>query len=222
MDKIYFSKENQLKGSRKGIESLISSKEKRIQEYNKNPKLCENCNKPILGYNKRKYKYCSHSCAAKKNNKIIDRSKSNYVYGKYAKKKCLNCGKITKNQKCCNKKCYEEYSWRIIKENIEKCQAICFENGNIYTGTNPHLAKKYLKEEKGIRCEICGRTEWQGKEIPLVLDHINGKPNDWRLENIRLVCGNCNMQLPTFAGKNVGKGGGRPYRTKRYYEGKSW
>ena len=33
------------------------------------------------------------------------------------------------------------------------------------------------------------------------------------------VCGNCNMQLPTFASKN--RGNGRFYRRQRYAEGKS-
>lgn len=60
--------------------------------------------------------------------------------------------------------------------------------------------------EEGIlseRCSICGnRPEWMGKPLPLVLDHINGINNDYRLPNLRLVCPNCNSQLPTTAGKN--------------------
>src|SRR5699024_4240594 len=31
----------------------------------------------------------------------------------------------------------------------------------------------------------------------LILDHINGNNKDDRLENLRWVCPNCNMQLPT-------------------------
>lgn len=41
-----------------------------------------------------------------------------------------------------------------------------------------------------------------GNPIPLVLDHINGKSSDNNLENLRLVCGNCDMQLPTYKSKN--------------------
>jgi hypothetical protein len=91
----------------------------------------------------------------------------------------------------------------------------------VVTGTQLTI-KNIVKNLNGERCEICGLTEWQGSVIPLVLDHINGKPSDSRLDNLRLVCGNCNMQLPTFAGKNKGKGGGRPYRRLRYQQGLSF
>jgi len=45
-----------------------------------------------------------------------------------------------------------------------------------------------------------------GSPIPLVLDHIDGNAMNYAVVNLRLVCGNCNMQLSTFAGKNRGKG----------------
>ena len=43
-------------------------KEERKKEYNKNPKLCFHCKKPLV-YEKKKNKFCCSSCAAIFNNK---------------------------------------------------------------------------------------------------------------------------------------------------------
>ena len=39
--------------------------------------------------------------------------------------------------------------------------------------------------------------------MSLILDHINGVSNDHRLENLRIVCPNCNATLDTHCGRNV-------------------
>lgn len=39
--------------------------------------------------------------------------------------------------------------------------------------------------------------------MSLVLDHINGVPNDNRLENLRIVCPNCAATLDTHCGRNL-------------------
>lgn len=47
-------------------------------------------------------------------------------------------------------------------------------------------------------CELCGQDEWwHGKRMSLILDHINGINNDNRLENLRIVCPNCEGTLET-------------------------
>lgn len=56
-------------------------------------------------------------------------------------------------------------------------------------------------------CSICGQEPvWQGRELTLILDHVNGINNDDRLENLRWICPNCNAQLDTTNGKNINHG----------------
>jgi 5-methylcytosine-specific restriction endonuclease McrA len=52
-------------------------------------------------------------------------------------------------------------------------------------------------------CAICRcLPTWNGKPLTLVLDHINGRADDFRMENLRLLCPNCNSQTVTFSGRN--------------------
>lgn len=56
----------------------------------------------------------------------------------------------------------------------------------------------YKGEYTDYKCSICGLEPiWNNYPLTLILDHINGINNDDRLENLRWVCPNCNMQLPT-------------------------
>jgi HNH endonuclease len=44
-------------------------------------------------------------------------------------------------------------------------------------------------------CYECGQQAmWRGKPLVLVLDHINGVSDDYRPENLRLLCPNCNSR----------------------------
>ena len=52
-------------------------------------------------------------------------------------------------------------------------------------------------------CEVCGQDEfWHGRRMSLILDHVNGVHDDNRLENLRIVCANCNATLDTHCGRN--------------------
>ena len=66
--------------------------------------------------------------------------------------------------------------------------------------TSSHLKPKIL--EAGLlknECVECGQPpEWKNKQLTLILDHINGNPEDNRIENLRILCPNCNSQTPTF------------------------
>jgi len=71
--------------------------------------------------------------------------------------------------------------------------------------------KKTLVKEGYLeyKCYIMGcplpKPEWNSKPLVLILDHINGKSNDNRIENIRFACPNCNSQLLTHCGRNIQK-----------------
>ena len=68
------------------------------------------------------------------------------------------------------------------------------------------IVKKYLINHHGHKCSMCGLTEWQGFQIPLVCDHIDGNSENNQLSNFRIICNNCDSILPTFKAKNIGKG----------------
>lgn len=63
-------------------------KERRVKEYNKNPKCCLYCNKPI-SYERKRATFCNSSCAAKYNNH--NRVLTNGLK-EYKKKHCKWCG----------------------------------------------------------------------------------------------------------------------------------
>ena len=68
------------------------------------------------------------------------------------------------------------------------------------------LKARLIKENRlEYKCAFCGNTgEWLGQKLTLQLDHINGKNNDHRIENLRFLCPNCHSITPTYAGKNKG------------------
>lgn len=70
---------------------------------------------------------------------------------------------------------------------------------------NPKV-RRYLIENEIIeyKCSICDLEDsWQGDNITLELDHINGDCCDNRLENLRFLCPNCHSQTDTFRGRNI-------------------
>ena len=70
--------------------------------------------------------------------------------------------------------------------------------------TQAALRRLYLKGNyTPYVCSICGQKPfWNGKELSLTLDHIDGNNTNDVLENLRWVCPNCDRQLDTFGSKN--------------------
>ena len=60
------------------------------------------------------------------------------------------------------------------------------------------LRSFFKKEDVEYICSICGQKPfWNEKPMSLVLDHIDGDNKNDELSNLRWVCPNCNIQLPT-------------------------
>lgn len=197
---------NKMSYSEAGYLGAIRTKEVWRERYSANPNNCEYCGKQLL-YEKRKNKFCNHSCAASKNNLGVRR---NIVTGNHVIKSCIQCLAKTKNSRFCSQGCHRKHEWIARKNNIKKNG---FEKSCM-------IAKRYLIETNGRQCEICKLKEWCGKPVPLVLDHIDGNSENNQISNLRVVCGNCDMQLPTYKSKNMGNG--RHKRRLRYQEGKSY
>ena len=71
------------------------------------------------------------------------------------------------------------------------------------TASQSTLRRYYKKGNYSeYKCAICGMDPiWNGKELTLTLDHINGTNSDHRLDNLRWICPNCDRQLPTYGTK---------------------
>jgi hypothetical protein len=186
------------------------------QRYEENPRRCKQCNGKIP-YAKRYNTFCGSSCSASFNNIGICRHVA--LEGGEVREPKLKQERFCKNCNChihgskkkyCSLACHREMRWKIRKEKIEQCSA----------EKAPRVAKRYLIEIRGHRCEVCHNIEWNNQAIPLILDHIDGHSENNKLTNLRLVCGNCDMQLPTYKNKN--KGNGRASRRQRYTLGKSY
>ncbi len=173
-------------------------------DYDRNPNRCLQCGDPIQWEKRLKVKCCSKVCAG------FLRSGSNY--SKKNPKTCPQCSTpITVHGSVhCSSKCQRHSEWIDYRESIRKAGVAPFSRS----------AKRFLAEENGLKCSICDIEEWRGEPISLILDHINGHASDIRLNNLRLVCHNCDAQLPTYKGRN--KGNGRHSRRQRYADGKSY
>ncbi len=127
-------------------------------------------------------------------------------------KTCINCDReLNKGVRFCSHDCqqsfqYQEYIVSWLQGN---------EDGGTKKGVSNRV-RRFLFEMQHGQCAICKLDEWLGQPIPLIADHIDGNSDNHSYQNVRLVCGNCDMMLPTYKNKN--KGNGRHYRRERYKE----
>lgn len=117
-------------------------------------------------------------------------------------KYCKYCGKtltvVSWNKFFCNRICACEY-----RKN--KTIQYYLNNQNEFHGKikTMNFIKPYLLKKQNYKCEICGSENiWNNKPIVFILDHIDGDASNNKLENLRLVCPNCDSQLDTYKSKN--------------------
>ena len=203
--------------------------------YYQNPKTCKCC-EGVIPYERRSNEFCGHSCSATFNNtgRIRSRKVEDFDVSSARKKKykiikhgqgikptivistfCLNCNiEMAEGAGCdrkyCSIQCQQDYGF-------EQRFRDWFEFGKYF---NNKPISNFLKVWKGYYCEHCGISDWNGKEITLEVDHIDGNNQNASPDNVRLLCPNCHSQTPTYKAKNIGNG--RHWRRTRYQEGKSY
>ena len=117
---------------------------------------------------------------------------------------CLHCGIECKlrhqgNNKFCGIECSAKNKTKVAQEEF-------------WAGNKPHIfrdvAKRFIAERRGYKCEVCGISEWAGKKLSLHCDHIDGDPSNNHPTNLRLICPNCHSQTAFLGQANKGRGRG--------------
>lgn len=123
-----------------------------------------------------------------------------------SKSTCLYCSKLIEYNKWhttgkfCNNKCQAN----LRSEQQNKINKELLLEGKLTL--RKIIKKTLLYMGKEHKCDICSLTEWMGKPISMVLDHINGKANDNSIGNLRFLCHNCDSQSDHYKGRNRGNG----------------
>lgn len=189
---------------------LRDAKRLRVLAYDSNPKRCLHCG-GVLSYTQVQWKnrFCCRKCSGKyKTNHRVKTVRC-----------CAYCGVgIVKKgaSKYCSRSCMRTAHRKLYVAKLEASGCIPKHPCGI---EDRRAARRYLLEKYGNTCSICRNTEWQGKPIPLIADHKDGDSDNNSLSNYRLVCPNCDAQLPTYMGRNRGKG--RVWRKERRAAGKN-
>jgi hypothetical protein len=165
--------------------------------------------KPCLycGIDTSNLKFCSSRCAALVN----VRARPAADLGK-----CLQCTAPLKRRRrpYCSLACHQD---GLAERRIRRWLATGLPGQHTLTGA----VREWIMMEQDGFCAICGLAPtWNGATLVFVLDHIDGDGGNHVRDNVRMICPNCDSQLPTFKARN--RGNGRHYRRERYRAGLSY
>jgi hypothetical protein len=97
---------------------------------------------------------------------------------------------------------------------LKQSEVLRYEKGRKSQATvRRHYIQWRLQQDPPLplRCDnpkcvyFTGELIWNGMPLKLILDHINGVNGDNRTKNLQFLCPNCNSQLSTHGGSNIGK-----------------
>lgn len=106
---------------------------------------------------------------------------------------CLNCGRVNDSKghsytnKYCNNSCQQQHRGRLL---VKEWQ----DNPRQNWRQTPEWIKRYLIDNRGARCEVCGGSQHNNKPIPLQVDHLDGDTHNYDQDNLQLICPNCRSQ----------------------------
>jgi hypothetical protein len=119
---------------------------------------------------------------------------------------CLFCGKennwkgYSYRNKYCNNRCQADHK----RQQWYEDNRLLFEQGLLKSRSS---IKRFVTIRDGYYCVICNQQPiHNNKPLIMILDHIDGDASNNSPTNFRLVCPNCDTQLPTYKAKNTGNG----------------
>ncbi len=116
---------------------------------------------------------------------------------------CLtDCGNAIKHgaTKYCSFRCLQ------VARSQERVQTL--ESGFYVALQATRFLRRYLIERLGEKRTRCGWAERHPttRNVPIEVEHIDGNWQNYRLENLTLLCPNCHALTPTFRSLNRGRG----------------